>query len=518
MDSTLLRIDSGLKLQIPDADIPERQRKAGEVMFADMISMGDMSQTEDFQVDVMDEAVGSVSSDGVEAPREKPADAYEKYQYKDKTIRAESKEVSKQDVEKVETEVTEFTENVTEVIAEELHVSKEEIEAAMEELGLTFMDLLDAGNLASLVTKLSGGEDANQLLCSEAFTNILQQVNVLGKEMFANLQMTPEEVELIQQELAKLTAEDVVTLEQDEADNTINQQVQEDVVTVNPLETVSSEEVVGAVEDSVALKQTKEAKDEAIVPESDSEDGMEATKDVRADKVVVEVASTDDSKEEKFSEQMDNSEEELSNEIATSKETAGLKTVNAAETKVENPMFSMDASANAMNNQPIASEGVQNIPTYISVADIIEQFAEQTRVHITQDTTKMEMLLNPEHLGKLYLEITEQEGAVTAKIQTQNAIVKEALEAQIADLRQNLSQAGVKVDAIEVTIASHEFERNLEQDANSQRRQEDAQPRTARIRNINMNELDGLSGLMTEEEAIVAKMMAEQGNSVNFTA
>ena len=35
---------------------------------------------------------------------------------------------------------------------------------------------------------------------------------------------------------------------------------------------------------------------------------------------------------------------------------------------------------------------------------------------------------------------------------------------------------------------------------------------------INLNELDGLSGLMTEEETLVAKMMAEQGNSVDFTA
>ena len=30
-------------------------------------------------------------------------------------------------------------------------------------------------------------------------------------------------------------------------------------------------------------------------------------------------------------------------------------------------------------------------------------------------------------------------------------------------MRQNSNQAGVKVDAIEVTVASHEFEKNLEQ-------------------------------------------------------
>jgi len=82
----------------------------------------------------------------------------------------------------------------------------------------------------------------------------------------------------------------------------------------------------------------------------------------------------------------------------------------------------------------------------------------------------------------------------------------------------NLNQAGVKVDSVEVTIASHGFERNLEQDANSKKQQEDAEPKTTRHRNINLNGLDELSGLMTEEETLVAKMMAEQGNSVDFTA
>ena len=107
--------------------------------------------------------------------------------------------------------------------------------------------------------------------------------------------------------------------------------------------------------------------------------------------------------------------------------------------------------------------------------------------------------------------IVEDE-SMTAKV------VKEALEMQIADLKVNLNLAGVKVDSVEVTIASHEFERNLEQDANSKKQQEEAQEKATRNRSINLNELDGLSGLMSEEETLVAKMMSEQGNSVDFTA
>jgi len=161
---------------------------------------------------------------------------------------------------------------------------------------------------------------------------------------------------------------------------------------------------------------------------------------------------------------------------------------------------------------------MQTLPPQVTVADIMEQFAEHTRILISADTTKLEMQLNPEHLGKLYVEIVESDGVITAKLETQNMAVKEALEMQIADLKVNLNQAGVKVDSVEVTIASHEFERNLEQDANSKKQQEEAQTKNIRQRNINLNELDGLSGLMSEEETLVAKMMAEQGNSVDFTA
>ena len=452
-----LRIDGGLKAQMPDADIPERQRKTEEVMFADVISMSDMLQTDDFASDVMDEAVGSIQSDGVETRREKPADAYEKYQYKDKTIRAESKSVSEEDAKKIEEEVTEFVENVTEVIEEELHVSKEDIEAAMDELGLTFFDLLDAGNLANLVMKLSGEDNVNQLLCNEAFTNILQQVNALGKDLFAELQMTSEELTLILDELEHTAV--------DESEKT------------------------------------------ELMEEGTVEETAESAEEIS--NVVNEEKNLEDNSEEMSNSEGDSTENQLG-------KTEMVRTTNAQTT--EGHTFVFDASTNTITIQVDGTESVQSLPTYISVSELIEQFAEQTRVHITQDTTKMEMLLNPEHLGKLYLEITEQEGAITAKIQTQNAIVKEALEMQIADLRQNLSQAGVKVDAIEVTVASHEFERNLEQDANSQKQQEDAQAKPSRMRNIDMSQLDGLSGLMTEEETIVAKMMAEQGNRVNFTA
>ena len=74
------------------------------------------------------------------------------------------------------------------------------------------------------------------------------------------------------------------------------------------------------------------------------------------------------------------------------------------------------------------------------------------------------------------------------------------------------------MEAIEVTIASHEFERNLEQNQQNPSGQQEEEARQASRRNINLNSLDELEGALSEEENLVAQIMSEQGNSVNLTA
>ena len=160
--------------------------------------------------------------------------------------------------------------------------------------------------------------------------------------------------------------------------------------------------------------------------------------------------------------------------------------------------------------------------SYISVdtMDLLEQVAEQIRVNVSQGTSSMEMQLNPENLGKVYVNISSKEGMIHAQLAASNEAVRAALETQVADLRQNLNQAGVKVDAIEVTVASHEFEKNLEQNQENEKQQGERQQEQSggRRRNLNLSSLDGLSGLMTEEETLAAQMMRENGNSMDVTA
>ena len=471
--------------QTSGIDVVKRQEEAAEVMFADMISMNGTADVDNFAADVSDEMLGTVESHELDTRSERPADAYEKYQYKDKTIRTETSDSEPHKVEEAIAEVKEFEEAVTEVVEEELHISKEELEAVMEELGLTYLDLLDNGNLANLVAKLTGSDNINQLLCSETFTNVLQQVNALGAELIAEVQMTPEELVEFQKAL-----EQQMTVDTDAPVN-------------HGTETVDVEQVVEEVADD--MNPLKNMENDVVATENT---------EVAEDETKVEVIRIDATKDA----QTETSEENLSENSQGFTSDAKKQTV-----PVRNAQVNENVAVNQIQNTTFTEqlgnfETVQTLPPNVTVADIMEQLAEHTRIMISVDTTKMEMQLNPENLGKLYVEVIENEGSITAKIQTQNSVVKEALEMQIADLKVNLNQAGVKVDSVEVTVASHEFERNLEQDANSQKQQEDAEPKAARHRNINLNGLDELSGLMTEEETLVAKMMAEQGNSVDFTA
>lgn len=175
---------------------------------------------------------------------------------------------------------------------------------------------------------------------------------------------------------------------------------------------------------------------------------------------------------------------------------------------------------------PIAQEiPVPQAPVpQAAMQEVIDQIVEYAKVSLSEDVKSIEMQLNPENLGKVYLHVSEKQGSVTAQLTAQNENVKEALVQQAVAIKEALNQQGVKVDAVEVSAGTHEFESNLERDARGQeeqaRQQEEQNARRSR-RGINLNEiddLDNLSGLMSEEEALVARIMRDNGNNVDYRA
>lgn len=95
---------------------------------------------------------------------------------------------------------------------------------------------------------------------------------------------------------------------------------------------------------------------------------------------------------------------------------------------------------------------------YVSEADIVNQVIDQIKLTSGKELTSIEVMLNPERLGSVHVTVSAKNGILTAQIAAQNEQVKTALENQMTTLRENFENQGIKVDAVEITVMTHQFE------------------------------------------------------------
>lgn len=385
-----------------------------------------------------------------------------------------------------------FAKDVKDAIKDELDVTDEQIEKAMEDLGLQFLDLTDQSNLAALVTKLSGSEDSASLLVSDAFPQIVLKVNDLAGGLQEDLGISMEDL----QQMAELVTTDV-----EEAGTTDNLH--------EPAKaTEGTEETMQKTEDVKDTVVAEEATEQVEIP---TEETIEPTKTDETDELV-----TAGSKDVTTEKQTDQGQED-----ATDQDTdAFLKQQTKTEIHPTQDLTPMQAES-PITEFASHMEPTVELPTgeSVSVQSIIDQIVEASRTTMDGDKTTVEMLLHPEGLGKVLMEVTEENGQVRAHIYTQNEQVKEALENQMFQLKEQMNQSQTKVQSVEISVGTHEFERNLEAgQQNQEQGQEGQNQRPKKMRNLNMKDLDDLQGLMTQEEELVTKMMRDQGNTVNYTA
>lgn len=385
-----------------------------------------------------------------------------------------------------------FETGVKEILKDELGVSDEQVEDAMSILGLQWMDLLNPASLSQLVTQLTGTEDACSLLMSEEFTNIMQNTDELVQSLSETLGISKDEWVALQNQLAELTADFNETV--DMADGGVQEIAPQTDATITSQDTT----VMAA---TVQMTHTTE--------ETQNVQSEEETEDAAP---VIQVNASEDAQTE--NNVSENASGEMGEPAAQSQKTK--------ESSVNEHAQNMEFQVRA-EQQTVAPEEVNKVAsrTTIDVQDIMNQITEFAKVNLSPENSSIEMQLNPENLGKVYLHIAAtKEGNITAELAVSSETVKTALEAQIADLRTSLNQQGIKVDAVEVAIASHEFERNLEQNASGEEQQGSQREESGRTagRRLFRGELDELSGLMNEEEALAAQIMKDHGNTMDVTA
>lgn len=404
--------------------------------------------------------------------------SYTQYSYRDRGI-ASAKMNDKLD-EAADT-LNSFEDKVVTKIAEDLGVDEDAVRAAMENLGLTAFGLMDPQNLAQLMVQLTDAASPEDLLFQPQFVDLMQEMQVMQAQLADELNLMPDEMQdlLAQMEIV----DDPQAMEDGSFADVVSQVVQE-----NEQATVVSD-------------------NEAVQPQDDTADmeiASEQTPDM-VEKVMDRQTAQETKQDGSNADDLTKRENEVQTADRTNAHAAG---------QAPDMVFTTDQ---VMEETIPQTEDTSYLS--IDTMDLIEQFAENVRVTISEETSSMEMQLNPENLGKVYLQVSSEQGMVRAQIAASEEAVKTALETQVAELKETLLQSGIKVDSIEVTVASHEFERNLEQGQNrefeeGQRQQEQQSQR----RNINLSSLDELSSLMTEEETLVAQMMRDNGNSVDLTA
>ncbi|MCM1386296.1 MAG: flagellar hook-length control protein FliK [Bacillus sp. (in: Bacteria)] len=363
-------------------------------------------------------------------------------------------------------------------VAEEMGVSPEEVEEAMETLGLTAVQLLDPANMKQLLMTLSGSEDQLSIVTDAELYGHLQ--NLLDSVSTA-LDGLQSELGLSEEELSALLADMAVVQQPEEVEV--------------PKELTAEPET-----DDVNLEGMK---DYAVTVHRDGE--------------TVEVKVTvDDAGGEKSVQQ----------EVTATPET---QTKHDAKSGNRNAFSQHKGEGNAADNLMMQAPAQQTqtqevsapqpvMERFVSTEDIMNQIMEYMKINLKGDVQELELQLHPASLGNVHVQIASKDGMVSAQFTAQNEVVKAAIESQLVQLKTQFEEQGIKVDAVEVTVANYRFEQNFS--GNEEHPGEKQGNGKKNRKNINLNELDldDMAEDMDDSERIAAEMMASSGNTVDYTA
>ena len=369
---------------------------------------------------------------------------------------------------------TDAEDKIVKKIADKLQVSEDDVKAAMEELGLSFTDLSIQSNVALLVTELTADGDSVAMLTDADLFATIQELSTELADMLEGFEeVLPEEI----------------------ADT----EVFEEAVDSVGASVVQGDEGTDTVSDTKDTAVTYE-----INRESDDDGSVDETTDT--DDAVENDAGTDTVSDPKSQSQTGSS--------------AG-----------QSMQGHTDASSYALpfgqTNVQMAGEIAPEQMTFssdVNVQDIIDQIAEQVKINQAQNFSEIEISLHPASLGNVHLQVSEKAGVISAVITTENEAVRDALAVQAITLKEELNEQGLKVDSVEVTIASHSFEHNMQKESGEEAREQyEQQVNKQSRRRIMLSGLDEAQEMLADEslsdaERIQIDMMSKNGSSMDVMA
>lgn len=356
-----------------------------------------------------------------------------------------------------------ITDAITKTVTKDLDITDEQFSDIMQMLGITAIELLQPDNLAIFYATVNGTDNVQEVILNSDFTNVLNDLSLVSSDYSEKLQILSE------------------------------------METVNTTKT--SDILANITSDDIIAQQT-------------------VKEEVASSDKTFEVEISDILPEDNTAKAIDNQEKSnLSQDDFTGNDSKGNSTDILKQSDNE-PTNILHTTSNEMSFNEVIDTlprtEVSNVK--IDTMDIIRQIAERISISCaTAEDSTIQMQLNPENLGKIYINVTERNSEITARIAVSNEAVREALSTQMVELKEALNNSGIRVNEVEVTVASHEFEQNLEQNATSDDQRQNEQNL---ISSKSALGTDGSSASIDipTEESLAQRIMKDNGNSVDFTA
>ncbi len=400
-----------------------------------------------------------------------------------------------------ESEVKKITDDISsqivEKVTDDLDISEDELNNAMQLLGLTAMDLLNPANLAALYCEVTGNaSDPQALVLNADFTALFNDVSQVASENDAQLDL-----------LSQLTAsDDGEILDADIVSSADTTDTNESTGSVNtPEKTVDS-----SYDDTAASGQNiNDTADEAVkVYDGSTQDSSYQNSDEGTSSGETGNGITSDENTEKT---------QSKSQVDSSFDDSGERVLHH-EDGAHSDNSVLHASVSEQLNTDTSFEMSQSQSRLrVDTTDIIRQIVDSMSISNTTEESAINLQLTPESLGRMYINVSQKNSEISARIAVSNEAVKEALQTQMVNLKEALNNSGIRVNEVEITVASHEFERNLEQGAANDSRQQES---TNSYNGSNSSGSGTDSDMMQDraEERLVTQIMRDNGNSVDFTA
>ena len=229
-------------------------------------------------------------------------------------------------------------------------------------------------------------------------------------------------------------------------------------------------------------------KDNKLASDSVSSDTSSDLQDVES--VVDDVDST---MEENNSSSDENAQDETQDDNVKAEDKSELKK-NFFTSSVSEDVEPVDIQADTNNMQTVEAVSVHKVHSQqstmtvgvkttasasnsvnISKEDVLAQIHSKLQMMNSTSNAKLTMVLNPESLGKVSIQLMNTKDGLTAELQVASQAVKDILDSNLSNLKDTLSAQGVQVNGMSVKVSQSENNADMdytEQEGNGGNKQE----------------------------------------------